>query len=43
MKRFYIIPNTTSVLIQSGLVCQVTSIHGNGPDFGGENSSIDPG
>jgi len=43
MKRQYIIPSTTSMLFKSGLVCQVTSIKGDGPGYGGEDNTIDPG
>lgn len=42
MKKQYIIPNTTSMLFKSGLVCNVTSVQGNGPGFGGEDNTIDP-
>lgn len=41
--KVYSAPSTMSVSIHSGLVCQVTSVHGNGPGFDGEQETIDPG
>lgn len=43
MKNMYIKPSTTIVALISGMVCNVSSIHGNGPGFGGEDNTIDPG
>ena len=41
MKRTYIIPNTATVAFQSGLVCQVASVHGK-LGFGGEDDNFEP-
>ena len=43
MKNVYISPSTTIVAICSALICQVASVKGNGPGFGGEDNNIIPG
>ena len=47
MKRTYIIPSTTSMMVQSCLVCQITSVRGGDLKLGGgadpgASSPIDP-
>ena len=39
----YIKPTTITVSMISGFVCAVNSVQGNGPGFGGEDNTIDPG
>ena len=42
MKKNYMIPSTTTAVIQSGFVCVVGSVQGGTVGFGGEDNNIDP-